>query len=177
MPQPPHIIDVKRKTGEQVYGYLLSRNSKLVVVREFDGFLPAGFVAMPTSTVVDLLINEPWTRMIAAEGHANFAQAAPWFRTDSMRSALESIHETNVNIKIECKNCPDAEEFGLHIGRIVAMGDSSLEFVFFDSVGRWFDNSYAIPYASITQVVVDDPYVTTFSRYVGPCPVETEKSG
>ncbi|TWT87017.1 hypothetical protein [Stieleria varia] len=132
---------------------------------------------MPSSTVADLVINEPWTQMIAAEGHAGLAQTTPWFATDSLRAALKSIYEKNVNVKIECENCADSEEFGFHIGRIVALGGSSLEFVFFDSAGRWFDAPYAIPYNSITQLVVDDPYVMTFSRYVGSCPVETEKRG
>lgn len=174
---PPHIVDVKREMEGQVRGYILSRNSQLVVVREFDGFSPAGFIAMPSSTITDLVISEPWTRMIAAEGYTNYAEIAPWFDTDSLRSTLASIHAEDVNVKIECENCPDNEEFGLHIGRIVAMGHSSLEFVFFDSDGRWFEAGYAIPYKSITQVVVDDPYVKTFSKHVGPCPVETEKSG
>lgn len=173
----PHIIDVKRKMEGQIRGYLLSRNSQLTVVRDFDGFSPAGCVAMPSSTVADLVINEPWTKMIAAEGHAGISQTAPWFATDSLQSALTSIYEKNVSIKIECENCADSEEFGFHIGRIVALGGSSLDFVFFDSAGRWFDAPYAIPYNSITQIVVDDPYVITFSRYVGPCPVETDKNG
>ena len=175
--RPPHIIDVKREFEGQIRGYVVSRNSQLIVVREFDGFTPAGFIALPSSTVADLIVNEAWTGMIASEGHAELASTAPWFGTDSMRSALTSIHKRGVNVKIECENCPDSEEFGFHIGRLVAMGDSSLDFVFFDSAGRWFDTVYPILYTSITQVVVDDPYVTTFSRYVGPCPVETDKSG
>ena len=69
----PHIVDVKRDLDGQIRGYIVSRNSQLLVVREFDGFVPAGFVALPTSTVVDLLINEQWTGMIASEGHAELA--------------------------------------------------------------------------------------------------------
>jgi hypothetical protein len=172
----PHIIDVKRIIEGQIRGYLLSRNSQLIVVREFDGFLPAGYVAMPSSIVTELVINEPWTQMIAVEGHAGIAQTAPWFATDSLRTALKSIYEKSVNVKIECENCADSDEFGFHIGRIVALNGSSIDFVFFDSAGRWFDAPYSIPYNSITQLVVDDPYVIAFSRYVGPCPVATEKS-
>ena len=175
--RPPHIVDVKRDLDGQIRGYVVSRNSQLTILREFDGFTPGGFVALPTSTVADLVINEPWTGMIASEGHADFATILPWFATDNMRSALASIRERDINAKIECENCPDAEESGFHIGRIIAMDDSSLDFVFFDSTGRWFASPYSIPCTSITQVVVDDPYVTTFSRYAGPCPVATQDRG
>tara|TARA_R110002073_G_C9430241_1_gene576657 strand:- start:660 stop:1196 length:537 start_codon:yes stop_codon:yes gene_type:complete len=175
--RPPHIVDVKRDLVGQIRGYVVSRNSQLTVVREFDGFAPGGFVALPTSMVVDLTINEPWTGMIASEGHIELAAILPWFATVNLRAALASIREREVNVKIECENCPDAGESGFHIGRIIEMHDSSLDFVFFDSTGRWFASPYSIPYTSITQLVVDDPYVTTFSRYAGPCPVASQDRG
>jgi len=173
----PHIVDVKRKCGTQLRGYTVSRNSQLIVVLEFDGFTPGGFVALPTSTVVDLVVNEPWTGMIASEGHAELASMRPWFATDNLRAVLASVHARDVNVKLECEDCPDTEEYGFHIGRVIAIRDSVLDFVFFDSAGRWFASPYSIPYISITQVVVDDPYVNTFSRYVGPCPVPIAGGG
>ncbi|WP_231741154.1 hypothetical protein [Thalassoglobus neptunius] len=101
--RPPHIVNVKREVDGAIRGYVVARNSQLTVVREFDGFAPAGFVALPSSTVADLTINEAWTRMIASEGHAELATIAPSFATNDMRSALKSIHRLNVNVKIECE--------------------------------------------------------------------------
>lgn len=175
--RPPHVVDVKRRYDAGIRGYVVSRNSQLIVVREFNGFDPGGFVALPTSTVVELVINEPWTRMIASEGHAELASTLPWFATDNLRAVLASVLGRDVNVKLECEKCPDAEEYGLHIGRIVAIHDSVLDFVFFDSDGCWFDSSYSIPHTSITRIVVDNPYVSTFSRYVGPCPVPIQGGG
>lgn len=170
----PHIIDVKRKYAAQIRGYLVAQNSQLVVVREFEGFRPGGFFALPSSTIVDLVVNEPWTGMIASEGHEELASTLPWFDTANLRGALASVLRRDVNVKIECEGDPHAEEHGFHIGRIVGLRESGLSFVFFDSAGRWFNSPYSIPYSSITQLVVNDPYVDTFSRYTGPCPVPTE---
>lgn len=125
--RPPHIVDVKRKYDADIRGYIVSRNSQLIVIREFVGFDPGGFVALPTSTVVELLINEPWTGMIASEGHADLASTPPWFATDNLRTVLASVLGRDVNVKLKCEDCPDAEEYGLHIGRVVAIHDSSLD--------------------------------------------------
>lgn len=175
--RPPHIIDVKRDFGRRIYGYIVARNPHVIVLREFDGFSPGGFVVVPGSTVNELSINERWTDMIRSEGHASLESVTPWFATDTLRAVLGSLHQRDMNLKLECENCPDAEESGFHVGRIVALRDSSLDFVYFDSTGRWFSTPYSIPYQSITQIVVDAPYVTTFSKYVGRCPVDTLRNG
>jgi hypothetical protein len=175
--QSPQIVDVKRRFGGEIRGYVVSRNSQLVVIREFNGFSPGGFVVIPASTIDALEINEPWSRMLASEGHATLSSIRPWFPVDEMSATLVCIRDQRVNVQVECENVPNADESGFHIGRIVRLDDSSLDFVFFDSMGRWFASPYSIPYTSITQIVVDDPYVINFSKYVGECPIGIKDGG
>ena len=48
----------------------------------------------------------------------------------------------------------------------------SLEFLYFDSRGNWAEDPYEIPFASITRIEFDTPYIRTFSKYLKPCPIE-----
>ncbi|WP_162273272.1 hypothetical protein [Rubripirellula obstinata] len=166
----PQIVDVKRPFGASIRGYVLTRNTQCVVIREFDGFMPDGFTVLPASTVSELLVNERWSEMLAKEGHSDLAAVGPPFTPDTLRSVLSYLHVSRTNAKIECEATPNAAEHGFHLGRVAAMHDDHIDFTFFDAAGKWFDGVYGISFASITQIVVGSPYVETFSKYIGPYP-------
>ncbi len=169
---PPHCVEVKRDFGQTIRGYIL-KNSNLVVLRRFQGFSPAGLCVVPKSDVNELLINEKWTHMIRDEGHAHFAEERFELPTTSIRELAVALHERGRNILIECEREGSAE-FGLYIGRVVASTLDHLAFASFDSEGRWELCEYSIPYASITRVEIDDPYVDTFSKYIDECPITSQ---
>jgi hypothetical protein len=172
--QHPHIIEPKRKFGDVVRGYLLRKTTSVVVLRRFNGFTPAGYVVFRRADVVELTINEKWTQMINAEGHAHLASKLPGFTFDTFDELMNCLLVRDRNISVECENCEGSEESGFHVGRIVKLDRDHFTFVFFDTKGYWFFSTYSIPYASVTKIEFDDPYVDTFSKYIEDCPVPRE---
>ena len=166
----PHIVDVRRPFGNEIRGYVLERNSQVLVIREFDGFLPDGFAVLPSSTVTELSINERWTEMIASEGHSSLATAKPPFSADNIRTVLDYLISNGMSARLDCENCSGAEHFGSHFGRVVKKYDARIDLVFFDTTGRWSAGAYSIPIQSISQIVLYSRYVDTFAKYLGPCP-------
>jgi hypothetical protein len=164
-------VHVKRDFPEAIHGYVLAANDQLVLMREFSGFRPGGFVALRKADVRELTLDEKWTEMMASEGFARLANTMPSIRHGSMVELLVSLFERARNLQIECEDCANSPEAGLHIGRITSVSATSISFVFFESSGRWYNTAYEIPLSSVTKVVFDDPYVDTFSKYVGDCPV------
>ena len=169
---PPHFVDVKRDFGLHVCGYLL-KNSNLVVLRRFEGFSPAGISVVRKCDVNDLFIDEKWTQMIRDEGHAHFAEERFELPTTSLRDLADALRERGRNILIDCEGEGSAE-YGVHVGRVVASTLDHLAFSSFDNEGRWDLCQYSIPYASITRIEIDDPYVDTFSKYIAECPVTSQ---
>lgn len=168
--RPPHIVDVRRPFGSEIRGYVLVHTSQVVVIREFDGFLPDGLTVLPRCTVTELTINERWTEMIAREGFASLATEKPSFSTGNMRTVLDYLVSNELSARLDCENCVDAEEYGSHFGRVIKKNGTHIDFVFFDTTGRWSAGPYSIPVNSITQIVLHSRYVDTFAKYLGPCP-------
>lgn len=175
--RPPHIIDVRRPFESAIRGYVLVRSSQLVVIREFDGFLPDGLTVLPSNTVTELTINERWTEMIACEGHASLANEKPPFLADNIRTVLDYLISNEFCARLDCEKSAEAEEYGSHFGRVIKMHEADIDFVFFDTAGRWSAAPYSIPIRSITQIVLHSRYVDTFAKYLGPCPNGTSHSG
>ena len=172
----PHIIEPKRKFGAGVSGYLLRKTTSLVILRRFDGFVPAGYIVLRRADVVELTINEKWTQMINSEGHAHLASELPEFTFDTFGELMSCLLVRDRNIRVECENSEGSEESGLHIGRIVKLAREHFDFLFFDTKGYWLFSPYSIPYASVTKIEFDDPYVDTFSKYIEDCPVPRESA-
>lgn len=175
--RPPDIVDVRRSFESAIRGYVLVRSSQLVVIREFDGFLPDGLTVLPSNTVTELTINERWTEMIACEGHASLANEKPPFLADNIRTVLDYLISNEFCARLDCEKSADAEEYGSHFGRVIKMHEADIDFVFFDTAGRWSAAPYSIPIRSITQIVLHSRYVDTFAKYLGPCPNGTSHSG
>jgi len=173
----PHIVDVRRPYDGEIRGYVVARNTHCIVIRELNGFLTDGFVVLPASSVTELVINETWTEMIAAEGHSSVASLKPPFVFDNIRTVVDYLITRSINVKLECENCSGKQEFGCHFGRVVEKHDLYIDFLFFNSLGRWFDGAYQIPYTSITQIVIHSKYVDTFSKYLAPILKPLQNSG
>lgn len=168
-PRAAYIVDVRRPFGSEIRGYVLVHSSQVVVIREFDGFLPDGFAVFPSNTVTELTINECWTEMIAIEGHSSLATEKPPFSADNIRTVLDYLVSNKFSARLDCENCADAEECGSHFGRVIRTYAAHIDFLFFDTSGRWSAGPYSIPIQSITQIVLHSRYVDTFTKYLGPC--------
>ena len=172
--RPPHFVEAKRGFGKKVGGYLL-KHANLIVLRRFERFSPAGLTVVRRSDVSELLINEKWTHMIRDEGHARLGEERFGLPTTTIRELAAALFERGRNIWIECEEETSAE-YGLYVGRIVALAHAHLEVTTFDSDGHWLLGSYSIPYSSITLIEIDNPYVDTFSKYIRECPFVSPES-
>jgi hypothetical protein len=146
------------------------KHANLIVLQRFEGFSPAGLTVLRRSDVSELLINEKWTQMIRDEGHAHLAEERIGLPTTTIRELAAALFARGRNIWIECEEETSAE-YGLYVGRIVVLANAHLEVTTFDSDGHWLLGSYSIPYSSITLIEIDNPYVDTFSKYIGECPI------
>jgi len=166
--------------GEGVSGFVLEVSESLVLMRTFLNFIPDGFTIARLRDWKSYESQPKFTEIIVNEGYAG-TDKIPKLRLTSMQTVLEDLLSLACNVKLECNNCGDAEEAGFHIGRIIRVTDSIVDFCFFTSEGKWFDGSYPNPIESITLVEFDSNYINTFSKYLDDCPVprvrQTKVSG
>ena len=166
------VVRIRRRIDGGDLGYLLDATEACLLLFTFDAFVPDGFLILRTADVVGVECEPKWTEMSHAEGHHFNSVSNPNIPIGSIKEAVNDIFSRGQNVRIECEDCGDAEEHGLHIGRVTAIQEDHIEFLYFDHHGIWFHTPYRIPYGSITRISVDQPYVNTFSKYVGPCPIE-----
>ncbi|HEY2840654.1 MAG TPA: hypothetical protein VGJ26_15970, partial [Pirellulales bacterium] len=153
-------------------GFVLDSNDACTLVFQFAAFRPDGYAIFRTPDLVSAEPNENWTRMLHGEGFHGSTSLNPFVPIESIKKAIFTLYTCHQNVSLDCDGSEDAEESGYHIGRITSTHYRTLEFLFFDSNGNWFDTPYEIPYQSITRIQFRTPYIETFSKYLKKCPLD-----
>lgn len=150
---------------------MLDCSDECILVFQFSHFHADGYAILRTSDIVSAEPQAEWTRMLHGEGFHGGAALNPYVAIDSIKKAIFTLYTCHQNVIVHCDEHPDADGGGYHIGRITMTRYDCFDFLFFDSLGNWFETPYEIPYSSVTKIEFRTPYIETFSKYLTKCPI------
>ncbi len=152
-------------------GFVLATGREWVLLQQLHDFYPEGYAAVRMRDITDVRSGEyerHWERMLAAEGLLDRITAPGDVPLDDIHQLLLALQRRGENVIVECED-PDEDLEDFYIGQILSVDEGSVCFANFDGLGRWDDSPHVIPYAEITKVQFETPYVHTFSKYLeGP---------
>ncbi len=165
------LVCLTRKFSDSVeeHGFVLGLSKTLVLLQRFYDFREDGYAVLRLIDISSIRSNKyerKWEQILRDEGMLDQVGMPDMLPLDGISMVIAALESRRMNIRVECEECEGADESGFHIGRVVGIQSDAFDFQYFDATGKWFDGAYDIPFASVTRVEFDSPYINVFSKYL-----------
>lgn len=151
-----------------INGVPLLRSKNLLLIEYYNDFYWDGYKVVRIGDVTGVYYNEEerfYERILKQEGiykGLNIPELEGMYDWKYLFEKLKKLYQTVI---IECEEY-DIEDF--YIGKVLEIKEKQLQFLYFDTMGRWRERPNEINYNEITSVSFADRYSAIYSKYCQP---------
>lgn len=148
-----------------INGVPLLRSENLLLIEYYNDFCQDGYKVVRIGDITGVYYNEEerfYEEILKQEGIYKGLSIPGMEKIYNWKSLFEKLKKLYQTIIIECEEY-DIEDF--YIGKILKIKEKCLQFLYFDTMGRWRESPNEINFNEITSVTFADRYSAIYSKY------------